>query len=563
MRILPLLAACAFVGLIVALPAAGGPSKANGSAARTYVVVYNQSASLTEARAAVRAAGGTIVKENKAIGVATVRSTTANFIRKASAQRALDGAARDRPVGFSRPELRNKADEERLDAELARARAEKRGGGSSHHGGGAEPLAGLQWNMQMIDATEEGSYAKQRGSKKVLVGIIDTGIDASHPDLRENVNVRLSRNFTTDIPLIDGPCENEPDHSCSDPANIDEGGHGTHVAGIVAAAINGLGVAGVAPKVTLVNLRAGQDSGYFFLQESVDALTYAGNHGIDVVNMSYYIDPWQYNCGNNPADSPAEQAEQRTIVEATNRALDYAYEHGVTLVGAEGNDNVDLGNPTFDDTSPDFPPGTERDRTIDNSCLDMPTEGNHVISVSALGPTTLKADYSNYGLEQTAVSAPGGFFRDYLGTPQNRTPGNLVLSTYPADLALEEGLIDENGMPTDDFTVRDCRGRTCGIYEYLQGTSMASPHAVGVAALIVSEYGRTRHGEFGLSPATTEAILERTAVDHACPSPRLFDYGPYGRDDSYDAYCDGGPDFNGFYGNGIVNALNAVTAGRP
>ena len=54
--------------------------------------------------------------------------------------------------------------------------------------------------------------------------------------------------------------------------------------------INKLGMAGVAPNVTLVNLRAGQDSGYFFLQPSVDALNYAGDHGIDVVNMSYFID---------------------------------------------------------------------------------------------------------------------------------------------------------------------------------------------------------------------------------------------------------------------------------
>ena len=71
-----------------------------------------------------------------------------------------------------------------------------------------------------------------------------------------------------------------------------------------ARAINGLGIAGVAPSVDIVNLRAGQDSGYFFLQPTVDALTYAGDHGIDVVNMSFYIDPWLYNCAANPADSP-------------------------------------------------------------------------------------------------------------------------------------------------------------------------------------------------------------------------------------------------------------------
>src|SRR4029453_17174101 len=94
----------------------------------------------------------------------------------------------------------------------------------------------------------------------------------------------------------DGPCEAEPDHSCEDPANVDEGGHGTHVAGIVAAAANGFGIAGVAPDATLVNLRAGQDSGFFFFFETVAALTYAADNGIDVVNMSFYTDPWLYNC---------------------------------------------------------------------------------------------------------------------------------------------------------------------------------------------------------------------------------------------------------------------------
>ena len=94
------------------------------------------------------------------------------------------------------------------------------------------------------------------------------------------------------------------------------------MAGTVAAALNGLGTAGIAPKVTLVNIRAGQDSGYFFLMESVNALTYAGDIGVDVVNMSYFIDPWLFNCRHNTADSPDEQMEQRTIVEATERALD-------------------------------------------------------------------------------------------------------------------------------------------------------------------------------------------------------------------------------------------------
>ncbi len=179
---------------------------------------------------------------------------------------------------------------------------------------------------------------------------------------------------------IDGPCADEPDGSCSDPADVDEDGHGTHVAGTVAAAANGIGVTGVAPNVSLVNLRAGQDSGFFFLQPSVDALTYAGDHGIDVVNMSYFIDPWLFNCKNHPADSPAEQLEQQTIIKATERALGYAHRHGVTLVAAAGNEAIDYSKTVTDTTSPDFPLGTEKEREVPPSCLDLPTEGRNVLS---------------------------------------------------------------------------------------------------------------------------------------------------------------------------------------
>ena len=83
----------------------------------------------------------------------------------------------------------------------------------------------------MIDATVTARTRSSRGTPTCCVGIIDTGIDASHPDIAPNFNAALSRNFTSDIPLIDGPCNQEPDHSCNDPADVDEAGHGTHVAG--------------------------------------------------------------------------------------------------------------------------------------------------------------------------------------------------------------------------------------------------------------------------------------------------------------------------------------------
>ena len=202
-----------------------------------------------------------------------------------------------------------------------------------------EPLSSLQWDMQMIDATPAGSYAVQTGSHDVLVGVIDTGIEATHPDLAANVNTTLSRNFTVDDPVVDGPCAEDPDESCVDPATVDEDGHGTHVAGTIGAAANGLGIAGVAPGVGLVNLRAGQDSGYFFLQPTVDAITYAAERGIDVVNMSFYVDPWLVQLPRQPGRlagraGPAGDHHRRR----RTRAVTYARAHGVTLIGALGNE---------------------------------------------------------------------------------------------------------------------------------------------------------------------------------------------------------------------------------
>jgi lantibiotic leader peptide-processing serine protease len=251
---------------VLAMASSQAAMAERGARSGEFVVVYRDTATLQQGRQAVRAAGGTIVSENAAIGVAKVRSRDARFIANAAAQRALDGAARNRMIGHS------PGDDRPPRSEVEREQGGRFGHGR-HGGSRLEPLAPLQWDMRMIDATPDGSYAVEQGSHKVEVGIIDTGVQGDHPDIRPNFDTKLSRNFAPDIPSIDGPCEEEPDHSCDDPADVDDGGHGTHVAGTVGAALNGVGIGGVAPRADLVALTAGQDSGFFFVQPTVDALT--------------------------------------------------------------------------------------------------------------------------------------------------------------------------------------------------------------------------------------------------------------------------------------------------
>lgn len=559
MRRTALLTMLALASIALAAPTAGAARRA-ATRGHTYLVLFKQGTSAQAAQRAVRRAGGHIVRYNGAVGLATVRTNAKRFRSNAAAQAAVQSTATNRRIGH--------APRDKYSVERTRGgRFHGHGTRPRHNPVTGDPFSPIQWDMQLIHATPDGSYRYDQGSHAVRVGIIDTGIDGTHPDIAPNFDSRLSRNFSgPDDPVIDGPCAEDLDGSCApDPANVDEDGHGTHVAGTVGAALNGIGMAGVAPRVDLVNLRAGHDSGYFFLQATVDAITYAADHGIDVVNMSFYTDPWLFNCPNNPADSPAEQADQRTVLAASDRALRYAHQRGVTLIAAEGNENTDLGHPTSDDTSPDYPPDAAHDRTIDNGCRSEPSEGPFVINVSSVGPSTRKAYYSNYGVEQTDVAAPGGDRRDFFGTDKYNDPKyTRILAPYPKYVGIAEGNIDpDTGDITPDgegFVLRDGDA----YYQYLQGTSMAAPHAVGVAALIVDRFGHRdpRHGGLTLNPNLTEFGLKATATPHDCPAQNPFTYPDPDLGPEYTAFCQGNRRFNGFYGFGIVDALRAATAGH-
>ncbi|MEV7966210.1 S8 family serine peptidase [Sphaerisporangium sp. NPDC088356] len=566
-RVIVVSAAAVVIAATAALPAQAGRTTAEPAATTQYVVLYKEGATAANAQKAIEAAGGTVVKVNTAVGLATVTTTNAGFISAIKDNAAIDGVAHDRVIGSAPKAARTLGARATDQAKAVEKEGRERGAVKHGRSAKAEPLSDLQWDMKQIHADEAHKY--EQGDSKVLVGVIDTGVDGSHPDIAPNFNRSLSRNFTVDVPydangdVVDGPCEEEPDQSCNDPSDVDENGHGTHVASSIASPINKLGVSGVAPGVTLVNLRAGQDSGYFFLQPTVDALTYAGDIGVDVVNMSYYIDPWLFNCTDNPADSPENRLEQATVIKATQRAMDYAHRRGVTMVSAAGNGATDYTKTITDASSPDFasvPGEAPYSRTIPPSCVSMPSEGQHVISVSSTGISKRKAYYSDYGNGYVDVASPGGDAYDTPGGTRDIT--KATLSAYPKSLAIANGEIDADGNPTVNYVVKDCAGATCAYYQYLQGTSMASPRAAGVAALIVSKYGH-RDGRDGktLSPDLVEAILKGTATKTPCPNPPAYTYTrtlPSGSTVTATHTCEGTLASNGFYGKGIVDALRAV-----
>lgn len=550
------------------------------SQVRTYQVLAESGTSARDLARTLTTAGARVVSRNDAIGLVTVTSDASGFAATARGLDGVAGAALDRSIGTAPADVVAKPDPVEQEHVVENTRANGTPKDIAPPPANGDPLDGALWGLDMVDAFEARTI---EAGDKVRVGILDTGVDGSHLDIAPNFDAALSRNFTTDIPAIDGPCEYA---GCVDPADVDNDGHGTHVAGTIGAALNGVGVSGVAPEATLVNIRGGQDSGYFFLDPVVDALTYAGDNGLDVVNMSFYVDPWLYNCrGGAPEDaakSPEAVAEQNMIIDAMTRALGYATSHGVALVGALGNNHEDLAKPRPDTSSPDYDnPAYDWDsspwtRTIDNAtCLDLPVEGPDVIGVSALGPTGAKADYSNYTTDLTSgeieVSAPGGWFRDGFGTSSYRTNGNLILSAAPLSVLQATGEVDKNGNVTKlgrtNGVMKSCvNGKSnentseCAYYQFLQGTSMAAPHASGVAALVVAAHGSgATEATFGLAPAKTRAILMDTAVDHACPTPATVSYEREGRTAEFTATCVGTADFNGFYGDGVVNALRAVS----
>ena len=354
----------------------------------------------------------------------------------------------------------------------------------------ADPLEPVQWNMRMISAPQ--AHAIQAGSSLVEVGIIDSGIDGTHQDFKRegvsNVNCSKGADFVALGPGID-PIPGTED------ACVDNQFHGTHVAGIVAARANEIGVVGVAPNIELIPVKVCDTAGYCYSNATAAGITYAGDMKFEVINMSFFVDDnsllasTEFKCMSDP--------EQRAFRLANERAIRYARTQGVVPVAALGNSNTDLSDP-----EPDT-----------NECEVVPAETQGVIGTMALGPSSEKAGYSSYGVGATDVAAPGGNSEN----PRGEIPGpcfNEVVSTIP------------------------------GGWGCFQGTSMASPHTTGVAALIVSQFGR-----IGTDAGTTDVVMRPQQVEEYLQGTTIDLVHPF--DNSLNGY-------DACFGNGRIDALRAV-----
>jgi len=384
---------------------------------------------------------------------------------------------------------------------------------------GPEPLSACQWDMRTIHAGA-ASFANATG-EGVSVGVIDGGVDFTHPDLVDNIDVARACSFIfSDTPTADpkeianGDCSNKG-------AVQDLEGHGTHVSTIIAGEVNGVGIAGVAPDATIVPIKACTIAGFCFADSVAAALRYAGDLRLDVVNLSLFADPWLYFCNSD--------AEQRAMLKDLQNAAKYAQQRGVVIVAAAGNEAQDLGHPVTDDISPDWPPDAAVEREVGNNCRVAPAELPGVIAVSATGVNEL-AGYSNVGGPTVDVAAPGG---DAVQTP-GTTFGRVLAGWSSTDETGEWEAFADAGRG-----VEDASGAR---WVWISGTSMASPHVAGVAALI-------REVHPGLKPGAVAAIIRGSATPFACPTA-------WPSDDP--RTCKGGPSSTTFYGAGIVDALAAT-----
>lgn len=489
------------------------------SAGDRTLVAARSDADYNALRAEVSAKGGRIVKEMPQIGVIVVDANAASRTAIAASSHAA-GVAPDRIVSI----VPEEAKAELFGAPRMNPRLAAGGFGAgvlsnASRAFAADPangLAGLLWTLDRIGAP--AVWRVSTGSAAVRVGVADTGLDYTHSELAGRVADIVDLTVSED-PAI---CKTYYGYSDSDfaslyggPADTDWNGHGSWIGGNIGASLDGKGINGAAPNVSLVALKISQWCGSAYDSEILDAFLYAADHGIDIVSISFggYLDR------TDPAQETTYQQYVSTVA--------YARAHGTIIVASAGNEHARVGrggrvlshgtltspgSGVFDAygvyQTPGGIPGV----------VDVSSTGNVVASPSASCPAgttgsaaTCKpvsdahqptgvgrkdelAYYSNYG-PRIDFAAPGGARKfNVPGYDRGGTPGFPVTAS-DGTTAFEDFSITSNWAleipcytfdSTTPFYPNEC-------YSSIQGTSMATPHVSAALALVASANPSLRH----------------------------------------------------------------------
>lgn len=462
-----LAAACADAPTAVRVPT-GSASLAASQGDASFIVMGAGNALPASLAADVAALGGTVESTMPAVGMAVVNLPRSDARAALKALKGVSDVAADVVTQWQDPNARVET------IELDQSAVTATGFGDT------ETFRPIQWAPDAISAPAAWNAGYKGAGARVA--ILDGGIHNTHIDIAPNLDVARSASF------VPGQAYN---------TDVGTFWHGTHVAGIVAAAGQGIGTVGIAPSATIIGVKVlhnGSGAFSWILQGMVYAATpiSAGGAGAHIINMSL------------GAGFDRQGKDAASLANAISRTAMWARQQGVTVIAAAGNSGIDL------------------DHT--NNLVFVPAQGAGVISVSATAPIgwaqgstnfDVPTTYTNFGQSAISFAAPGG---------DDALPGSAVCSR-PRN---PSGSI-VNFCWVFDLVMSTCRGSGASIstYCWAAGTSMASPVVAGVAALIVGKNGP-------MQPAQLEAKLRSSADDLGKP----------GNDD--------------YYGAGRVNAWRAV-----
>ena len=462
------------------------PALGSSQGTSSYVITFSATTE-SELAAAIQKAGGKAKKISRGAGLATATSSATDFADRLRGARGIRSVVEDRIVQWVDPNERVYKIEDFAGPTPT---------------GSTERFFPTQWALQAIQAP--GAWALGEQGRGARVAILDGGIWDQHVDIAPNLDARRSTSFVPGKPF----------NTDTDPTLL---WHGTHVAGIVAAADNNdnLGVIGVAPEATLIGVKV-LEGGSGSFGQVIEGILYAadpireGGAGADIINMSL-----------GATFSLSADAGTLALIAALDQATTYAHSRGALVIASAGN-------------------GDRQGHGIDHdngNFITIPAQSAGVVAVSALGPVGFAlnppistsddfdrlASYSNFGNSIVDLSGPGGDFALLSPSPDNP---NCTLAINPAAAPSTSTTVTQPCW-VFDMVVSSCRGTTTRNVCWVAGTSMSAPAVSGVAALVVGKRGR-------MNPDALLTIVANSADDLGASGP------------------------DPVYGRGRVNALRAV-----